>query len=430
MSPHLERAFHLMGQGRLELAEADFRRALAEDPDDPVGHAALALCLSAAQRGREAEEEARAAVGLGPDYSFAHYALARVYFDQDRYPPANRAIDEAIALDPEDADYRALKANLRLQASDWKGALEAAEEGLRLDARNTLCANLRSMALVKLGRKAEAEAALTGVLSQDPENALSHANQGWTQLERNDPTRAMEHFREALRIDPELDWARAGMVEALKARNPVYRVLLRYFLWMGKLSEKAQWVVIIGLLVGRRVLQQVAKHFPESRPFVIPAIVALLLFFYMTWVSGPLFNLTLRLNRFGWYALTNDQRRASLWVGLSYLLALVSGLAALALWLAGSPLAGACLMGVVFGMIVVIPISATYQAPTGWPRVLTASLTVALALIGLGSIGLEVLSELFDWGGWASPLVLPAALIFLIGCGLSTWLGVILPKVK
>jgi len=44
------------------------------------------------------------------------------------------------------------------------------------------------------------------------------------------------------------------MVEALKARNVIYRVMLRYFLWMARLSAKAQWAVVIGMYVGTRLL--------------------------------------------------------------------------------------------------------------------------------------------------------------------------------
>lgn len=419
-----------MRQGRLELAEADFRKALAEDPNDPIAHASLGLCLSARKLHGPAEQEAKTAIGLMPDLPFSHYALARIYFDQDRNAEADRALEEAIQLNPEDPDFFALRSNIRLQNSDWKGALEAAEEGLRLDARHTVCANLRGMALVKLGRKKEAEAALHGVLAQDPENALSHANQGWTLLERNDPKRAMEHFREALRIDPELDWARAGMVEALKARNPIYRLMLQYFLWMAKLSDKLQIAFVLGLVVGRRVLQQVAKQYPEARPFVLPLIVLLLLFFYLTWVAQPLFNLTLRLNRFGWYALTSEQRKASLWVGLAYLAALVCGLGALACWWLDSAYVWTALIGVVVGLVIVIPISATFQMRSGGSRLFMAVVTILLALLGVGSFALQAAETAQGQADGLGTPALALGALFLVGSALSTWLGFLLPKAR
>ena len=48
---------------------------------------------------------------------------------------------------------------------------------------------------------------------------------------------ALEHFREALRLNPSPEWARAGLVEALKARYPS-AASLRYFLWMSTLSRR------------------------------------------------------------------------------------------------------------------------------------------------------------------------------------------------
>ena len=54
-------------------------------------------------------------------------------------------------------------------------------------------------------------------LGRNPENAHTNANQGWSLLHGGQPGKALEHFREALRLDPDLEFARAGMVEALKA---------------------------------------------------------------------------------------------------------------------------------------------------------------------------------------------------------------------
>ena len=55
------------------------------------------------------------------------------------------------------------------------------------------------------------------------------------------------HFKETLRINPSLDWARAGMVETLKARNFIYRWLLQYFFFMARLQPQgAGWAIVIG----------------------------------------------------------------------------------------------------------------------------------------------------------------------------------------
>ncbi|MDB5311521.1 MAG: tetratricopeptide repeat protein [Gemmataceae bacterium] len=46
---------------------------------------------------------------------------------------------------------------------------------------------------------------------------------GWALLHARQPAEALTHFREALRLDPTNEWARDGLIEALKARYWVYR---------------------------------------------------------------------------------------------------------------------------------------------------------------------------------------------------------------
>lgn len=66
------------------------------------------------------------------------------------------------------------------------------------------------MALTQLGHKDEAASSLETALFRDPENAWTHANRGWQQLQHGDREQGMDHFREALRLDPTMDWARGA----------------------------------------------------------------------------------------------------------------------------------------------------------------------------------------------------------------------------
>jgi tetratricopeptide (TPR) repeat protein len=229
MDPHIERAQVLIEQGRYELAEEQIRQALVHTPNDSHAHGMLAYCLCQRQQLKEALAEARMAVHLGPDQSHAHYIHAHVLDRMDNLKEAEASVRQAIAINPTEAAYHGKLAGLKLQQRQWQEALEASEAGLEHDAEHVLCNNLRAQALVKLGRRAEAGLTMDAVLARDPDNAYTHANQGWAMLERGDHRKAMEHFREALRLEPTMEWARAGIVEALKARNVVYRVMLKYF---------------------------------------------------------------------------------------------------------------------------------------------------------------------------------------------------------
>ena len=388
MNQHYQRALLLFEQNRHDLAEQELNQALAVNPNDADAHALLALCLAKRQDFQRATEEAQMAIHLAPDLSFAHYALASILEDRNHYPEARRAVADAIRLAPETALYHGLEASIRFNERDWPGALAAAERGLAIDAENVGCNNLRAMALVKLGRPAEAGATIAAALARDPEDAASHANLGWMLLEQRQPDKAMEHFREALRLNPQFEWARAGIVEALKARHFVYRWMLMYFLFMAKLSGTAQWAIILGGYFGQRFLSEAAAANPELRPFVLPIIVAYVVFALLTWLASPLFNLLLRLSKFGRLALSEEQIFASNCVGGCLLAAVL----ALGLWLAtGSALA---LFGALYLGLLTLPVSVVFNCPAGWPR--QAMTAYVVALLGVAALALaNIFGEAF-----------------------------------
>jgi tetratricopeptide (TPR) repeat protein len=239
-----------------------------------------------------------------------------VLHHQDRHEDAERAIREAIALEPGSPDSFARLAAIHVSRRRWQEALAAAEQGLSIDPQDVDCTNLRAISLVQLGRRSEAGAAIDAALQRDPDNSVTHANKGWALLHSGDPRQALEHFRESLRIDPGNEWARAGIVEALKARNWLYRLMLAYFLWMSRLSGKAQLGLIVGLYIANRAIRVIGQQNPALQPYLQPLLIAYLAFVALTWLASPLFDLLLRLNRFGRLALSERQIRASTWVGL------------------------------------------------------------------------------------------------------------------
>jgi tetratricopeptide (TPR) repeat protein len=411
MQPFTQRADILWGQGRFAEAAGEIRQALTQDPDNARLHAMLSKCLVETEDFQKATDEARLAVHLAPDEPQAHYALANVMVQRNYLDEAQGAVEEAIRLDPQDVDHWSLAASIALERRDWPLALERAERGLEIDAEDVNCTNLRAMALVRLGQKQQAGATIDAALARNPENAISHANQGWTLLHRREPTKAMEHFREALRLDPEMDWARQGIVEALKSRNVIYRWMLAYFLWMSTLSGRAQWGIIIGALVLSRVLRGVARASPELAPYIWVVLGLYYVFVVLTWIAGPLFNLMLRLNRFGRLALSREETIASNWVGACLLMSL-AGLASLLVgfgW--GLLVAG------MFGLLV-MPLAATFQLPAGWPRSMMAAYTAMLLAIGVTGIAVGAIADAVAtefWDGIAGIVVPPAVLLFLLG---------------
>lgn len=311
MSVHLARAQLLLQQSRPADAEREAGLAAAENPELPQAHALLALCRINQDKRGPALEAALTAVRLSPDDAHFHYIHALVLHRSERQKEALAAAHEAVRLAPDDDESFSLLAAIHLNQGDWQAALGAAEQALALQPDSTEAANFRAMALVRLGRKAEAMQTVDATLRRDPENAFSHANQGWNCLHRNEIRPALDHFREALRLEPELEYAREGMLEALKGRNAVYRVMLQYFLWSARLPPGLQWGLVVGSIVGGRLAIGLARVFPGLELLWWVVLGSLYGFIYLTWTSQPLFNLLLRLDPFGRHVLTAAQRFAA-----------------------------------------------------------------------------------------------------------------------
>jgi len=411
MTAYIERAQLLIQQSRYELAEEQLRLGLAEQPDSAVAHSLLGIVLSAQKKVRAALHEAEKGIVLDPDNSYSYYVLAAIHHDHEQLKQANEAIQQAIGLNPFEAEYFALRASIYLQQKDWKDALEQAEKALSMDAENVEASNIRAMALVKLGRRSEAGQTIDSALARDPENAVTHANQGWTLLEGGDHKAAMEHFREALRLDPNLEWAREGIVEALKAKNPIYRVMLRYFFWMSRLKSKIQWMVIIGAVVGIRVIRGISEANPEFAPFGWTIIGLYIAFVLLTWIADPVFDLLLRLNKFGRLALSQDQLKASNLVGIALFSAL--GL------LLGGVITGnvGYYVGAGFTAAMIVPLSGIYRARPGKSRIFLTFYAVMLGLLTITGTALKIM------GSEAGDGLLGLMFLFLIAYSwIANWL--------
>jgi tetratricopeptide (TPR) repeat protein len=377
--PSLERVQLLIQQSRYRQAEQELREILFHAPEEPLVHALLALCLSEQEQLKEALAFAHTAVTLAPDSAWCKYILATIFSRLGKLNQAREVILEAISQEPNDPDYYALLGSLFLQENRWQEALEWAEQGLSLEPEHVVCSNLRSMSLIKLGRGDAALQGLESALNQEPDNALTHANRGWTLLENGQNEAALLAFQEALSLDPNQEWARDGLVEALKARYFIYRLMLKYFFLMSRLRRGKQWMVMLGLLLFVRLLRLV---FPPTAHFWLSGLVlgAYFGFVMLTWLADPLFNLVLRFNRYGRLALSQEQVIASNWLGGLLSAGLLSGGGGIIFksW----PFIAAS----IFSFSMTIPVSGSLAATDKHSRNFLVIYTVMLAILGISGI--------------------------------------------
>ena len=388
MSIHLSRAQLLMQQHRFELAEEQLRLALAEGTETATAHALLALCLSERNKFDEATTEAQQAIHDAPDEALGFHALATIQWKRNQLTDAQKTISEAIRLEPWNAHHFHVLSGIESNRYRWSESLAAAEQGLACDPDDIGCNNLRAIALVNLGRKAEAGQSIDATLSKNPEDAVTHANQGWTLLHQRQPLDAMKHFREALRLQPDLEWARLGIVEAMKARFFVYRWLLSFFLWMTRFPPNVRLGLILGLLFGRALLANLIQMIPILAPLALPLTIGYVLFVWMAWTASSLFNLVLRLDSFGRLVLNATERLESTLVGICLLLFFAVGMTSL--FFDRSTATRSWETGMLY-LGLMLPLIATFRQPAGrkaWFIAYTLGVAVCVLMATYQSLSL------------------------------------------
>jgi hypothetical protein len=194
--------------------------------------------------------------------------------------------------------------------------------------------------------------------------------------------------------------------------------MLRFFLWMGRKSSVAQWVIILGFVFGRGILAGIGQSHPALAPLIFPVLAVTLAFLMLTWISSPLFNLVLRFNRFGRLALSRDQRVASNWIGGCFLLAAASFVGFLV-----DPTALRSFGMVYFGLLL-LPLAVTFGRAPGRARRIMAVYTGALVLMGMPILSLIMLDRASPWTN--VNLAVKLFEYFVYGAVLSTWISALL----
>ncbi|MEA4916064.1 tetratricopeptide repeat protein [Proteiniphilum sp.] len=346
------------------------------------------------------------AIGLSPDVAGLFYTKSRIAYKQGDYDEAEKNIRQSIALDPYDADYFALLANIKLTRKQYNEALEFANKALEIDPENILGLNTRSTALLKLNRSEESFNTIEGALREDPNNAYTHANYGWGLLEKGDHKKALEHFKESLKNNPDYSYAQSGMLEALKAANPIYRAFLKYAFWMEKHTARYQWGIIIGFYFVVRFLNTTAQTNDSLQPYLIPVVILLSLIAFSTWIIGPISNLFLRFNVYGQLLLDKKEKMSSNFVAG----ALFTCVAGMLLYFILSDVR--FLTIALFGFVMMVPFSVIFLPSKS--KYLLPGYSIALGIAGILAVILA-----FSTGMVFNLLTL----IFIIGFFIFQWVA-------
>jgi hypothetical protein len=208
------------------------------------------------------------------------------------------------------------------------------------------------------------------------DSASSLTTQGWAALEQGEHQQAILYFRRALRLRPGDARARSGVVEALKARHPLYRRVLATFFAISRFSPMSQVGLMLVAFLALRVIIVLARKNAEWAPFLWPPVIVILGLFVLFGLASPLFDVVLKLDPLGRDSLSDDQRRGANLLILNLVLPLP--VLFLAIWLGSG-------LGVVVWILLTmtaLPSSAVYRCAPGWPRwAIMAIMFTVLALL-------------------------------------------------
>jgi len=376
IQPLLERAQQLIGLKRYSEAAKELQTALSLNPESAEALALFSICQAEMGNIEEAIKTIRVAISKQPDNDYHLYLLALFHYNQQKLDESEKVIRNAIAFQPHNPDYFGLLSAIKMHQKEYQQALDYANEGLAADPDNLQCLNIRSQALFKLDKKEDAYSTIQHALNQDPENEFTHTNLGWGLLEQGEHKKALEHFREALKINPHYAYAKAGLVEGLKARYWFYRLFLKYAFWLSNMKSKGQWMVILGLYFGVRILRGVAEMNDTLSLILTPIIYLYFAFAVSTWIIEPLSNLFLRLNVYGRYALTDEEIRSSNLVGISLAVGVIGGILALI----DDRIVYVMLL--IYGVSMMIPLASMFNARADKQRKILKFYAIGLAVVG------------------------------------------------
>jgi tetratricopeptide (TPR) repeat protein len=278
MVDHYSRAELLYQQRRYDLALRELQQVFAANPNDAYAHALRGICLEQQGQTVAGLEALRTAIGLAPDIARFHYLSGYLLWGQDQFQQAQAAVTEALRLNPTDVDFYAAQSGILYDQKQYRLALNAASEGLKRDPEHRGCLNKRLLALLCLESAEYVAAEAQAVLASEPNNPTAHTVAGWVALHQRRIAAAGANFQEALRLNPNYEWARLGMIETLKLRNPFYQMIRflekRRIGWLRLFVVPHLWIFLVLMLAlvatGKVICTAILTLDPYGRMIMTP----------------------------------------------------------------------------------------------------------------------------------------------------------------
>lgn len=410
----LDQATILIDQGNYTQAEKLVKDYLHADPNNPFALYLLATCQwHTDKKTNLALDTINQAIAIESEESRFFELKALILSEKKKFKEALQTIDEALSLNSLSTHALACQAYIFVQMEKWPQAEEAALKSLTIDAQNVFAGNMLAVALQRQNRLDENQHLVSTLLSRDPDNALTHTSAGWNYLQKRDYDKAHMHFKEALRIDPNFEAARQGMLESFKSRSPIYRLYLRYVLFMARQSQTMRIVIILGIFFGFKFVRYFVTNLGAPFKALGMIVIALFyLFFFFSWISSGLGNLIILQDPLARLALKREEVLDGIFVGGFFFV----GLILLFTGILVPVLESLSILGVTM-IVCAIPFSMVFTNDDDMGQKVYLGVGCVLGLIGLTVFAAEFTS-----------IISQSVAQSLIGIGLAlfiltTWLG-------
>ena len=393
MRENYEKANFHFDQKRWESALTEYAKHVAEYPEDSTALAMMALCYMELEVFGTASEHAAKAIAAEPGDAYPYYVNSLIFRERNLREDAVRAIDAALELSPTNPDFLVARARLFLDESQWLQAADVTENALEDAPFHIGALSVRAEALVRLGQFEEAEKTLLSAVEQEPENEHLIEQLGWFSLRKSDHKEALEHFKAALCLDPELESAREGLMQALRSQYPLYGIILRYFFWMNRHSIEIQRQISTATFFLSKFLRMLVESNPRLAVIIGPLLVVWRLFSYLSWTARAATTLLLRFHPYARDLIDEEEKLESTFVGVCWL-----GAALVAAYnYFVDPFTNIGRIGVPVFLTLPLLFSSHFTCPKeGWPRQVSLAITVVMSFCALAGMVLFGLGEM--WG--------------------------------
>jgi tetratricopeptide (TPR) repeat protein len=206
--------------GQLNLAIADYTKAIALVPANPAAFTGRGRAHLAAHRPHGAIRDFTRAVAADARFSAAYRSRAEAKLGIERFEEAIEDFSRAIAFDSRNADFYILRGGAYLDAGNAASAVKDFATAIDLAPRSARAYVARGIAYAKAEAYDDALNDFARAIELEPRNAKAFAYRAWTYRQQQ-PELGLKEVERALKLDgasAEAHWAR-GEIHEVQGRG-------------------------------------------------------------------------------------------------------------------------------------------------------------------------------------------------------------------